>query len=137
MYRSEFAIRLMNRELSLALKSIEALSSGRYPSLCDDWSRPNQNYSSNILAAASFVFASARASSEPSELYEPALHELRRYFDARGGGWRNFSNEAGTLSVEATAMALHALSATEVQDWEHYASPAAQWRWTQQHDDGY
>jgi hypothetical protein len=70
-------------------------------------------------------------------LYEPALHELRRHFDARTGGWPNLSNTTGTLSVEATAMALHALSAADIQDWEHYASPAAQWLLDQQQPDGY
>jgi hypothetical protein len=70
-------------------------------------------------------------------LYEAALYELRRHFDSRSGGWPDFSNKTGTLSVEVTAMALHALKVADVPDWEHYASPAAQWLWDQQHQDGY
>jgi hypothetical protein len=70
-------------------------------------------------------------------LYEPALYELRRHFDARSGAWPDFSNKTGTLSVEVTAMVLHALKVADVPDWEHYASPAAQWLWDQQHQDGY
>jgi hypothetical protein len=132
MYRSELAIQLMNGELSLALKSIEALSSAKHP-----WLWSVQNFGSAIEDAASFVFANARAGSTRSELYETALHELRRHFDARIGGWPDFSNKTGTLSVQATAMALHALHVAGVPDWEHYASPAAQWLWDQQHHDGY
>jgi hypothetical protein len=132
MYRSELAMHVMSGELSIALKSIEALSSAKHPWL---WSNPN--YGSAIEDAASFVFASARAGSVRSELFEPALHELRRHFDARSGGWPDFSNKAGTLSVEATAMALHALNVADAPDWEQYASPAAQWLWDQQHQDGY
>ena len=125
-------IHLMNSELSLALKSVEAMSSVRHP-----WLWSDQNFGSAIGHAASFVFASARTGSARSELYEPALYELRRHFDARGGGWPDFSNKTGTLSVEVTAMALHALKVADVPDWEHYASPAAQWLWDQQHQDGY
>lgn len=132
LYRSELAIHLMNGELSLALKSVEALSSVKHPWL---WSDPN--FGSAIEDAASFVFANARAGGVRSELYEPALHELRRHFDARSGGWPDFSNKAGMLSIQATAMALHALNVANVPDWEHYASPAAQWLWDQQHHDGY
>jgi hypothetical protein len=132
MYRSELAIHLMNLELSFALKSVEALSSAKHP-----WLWSERDFGSAIRDAASFVFASARAGNTRSELYEPALHELRRHFDARSGGWPNFSNESGKLSIQATAMALHALGAAGVPDWEHYASPAAQWLWDQQHHDGY
>jgi hypothetical protein len=132
MYRSELAIRLMNKELLLALKSVEGLSSVKHP-----WLWCDQRFGSGIEDAASFVFASGRAGSAHSELYEPALHELRRNFDARSGGWPDFSNKAGTLSIQATAMALHALKVADVPDWEHYARPAAQWLWDQQHHDGY
>jgi hypothetical protein len=132
MYRSELAIHLMNVELSFALKSVEALSSAKHP-----WLWSERDLGSAIRDAASFVFASARAGNTRSELYEPALHELRRHFDARSGGWPDFSNKTGTLSIQATAMALHALDVADVPDWEHYASPAAQWLWDQQHHDGY
>ena len=131
MYRSELAIDLMNKELTLALESVEALSSVRHP-----WLWSHEDFGSAIGHAASFVFANARGGGARSELYEQALYELRRHFDARIGAWPDFSNP-GTLSAEATAMALHALRVADVSDWEHYASPAAQWLWDQQHQDGY
>jgi hypothetical protein len=120
MCRSDLAIHLMNDELSLALRSIEALYGTRHP-----WLRHGDDLGSAIGVAASFLFAGARAGSTRSGLCEPALYELRRHFDARIGAWPAFSERTGTYSVEATAMALHALNVANVPDWEHYASPAA------------
>jgi hypothetical protein len=128
--RSDLALSEMRDALVLGLQSLEALSAQR-----DPWWWPEPGCANQV--AASIAFASARLGRSSSTLCEKAIYELRRHFDHRRGAWASFSNKAETLSVETTAMALHALRSAEVDDWEYFSSPASQWLWDQQNVDGY
>jgi hypothetical protein len=41
------------------------------------------------------------------------------------------------MSIAATAMALHALRLSSIDDWDQFAVPAQDWLLSQQHEDGY
>jgi hypothetical protein len=133
MCRSELAVAEMRDVLALGLQSQEALSWDQR----DPWWWPEPGCANQV--AASFAFANARLGnvSNRKNLSEKAVYELRRHFDHRRGGWPSFSNRPENLSIETTAMALHALRSAEIGDWEYFAEPASRWLWDQQHVDGY
>jgi hypothetical protein len=133
--RSDFAVQNMGRAIELSLASIESLSLPR----STPWMRGDENLGYAIHDAAAIVFAHARTprSVFPTELLHAAIDDLRKSFNHEQGAWPAFSAQPNKLSVESTAMALHALRAASVPDWSQFAEPAKAWLWSQQHADGY
>src|SRR4029079_13217975 len=103
----------------------------------EPWWWPEQGCANQVAASVAFTSMRLGGIQTPKNLPEKAILELKRQFDHRRGGWATFSNHAEKLSIETTAMALHALRAADVQDLENFAAPASRWLQDQQHIDGY
>jgi hypothetical protein len=133
--RADHAVRNMTQALQVALDSIDALSSP--PS--KPWFRGDGNLEYAIHEAAAIVFAHARVrkGQDTPSYVEEAVEDLRKYFDYQKGAWPAFSGQPTRLSVESTAMALHALYLAKVRDWDQFARPARSWLLSQQDADGY
>jgi hypothetical protein len=134
--RSDFAVRDMSRALELSLESIEALSMPRVV----PWRRSEDSLGIATHDAAAFAFAHLRIHRDDAavnDLVQAAINDLRQLFNHESGAWPAFSGQPNRLSIESTAMALHAICLADASDREQFAEPAKEWLFTQQHADGY
>src|SRR6516164_5272288 len=133
--RADYAVCSMGDGLKLSLDAVETLA---FPKSAPWW-RNDGNLECAIHDAAAIIFAHARLGSaaDSAPLVERATDDLRKFFNHRVGAWPAFSGRPEKLSIETTAMALHALRLRRVDDWEHFATAAHTWLWAQQHPDGY
>jgi hypothetical protein len=134
--RADYAIREMGQALQLSLVARETLAFPKHKPL---WWRSDGNLDCAIHDAAAFVFANARTrtSGKIPVLVDRAVDDLRKSFNHDCGAWPAFSGRPTELSVESTAMALHALKAVAAPDWNQFAAAAQNWLWLQQEKDGY
>jgi hypothetical protein len=132
--RADYVVRRMRDGLQLSLDALETLG---FPKSTPWWRTDGLECA--IHDAAAIIFAHARLGTtlDSLQLVERATDDLRRFFNHRVGAWPAFSGQPEKLSIESTAMALHALRLRSVDDWEHFAGPAQTWLWAQQHPDGY
>ena len=131
--RADYAVRSMRNGLQLSLDAVETLAFRSTP-----WWRTD-GLECAIHDAAAIIFAHARLGAPRGslQLVERATDDLRKFFNHRVGAWPAFSGQPEKLSIESTAMALHALRLRSVDDWEHFAGAAQTWLRAQQHLDGY
>lgn len=131
--RADRAIREMVATLRLLSNAAVTLSSRSTP-----WWRHDGNLECATYDAAAIAFAYLRTNADDeSQVVERAIDDLRKSFDHDRGAWPAFSGEPERLSIELTAMALHALRVANVDDFSQFANPAVSWLWSQQHVDGY
>ena len=132
--RADYAVQNMSHTLRVSLNLIEALSPRRQT----PWWRNDGNLGCARHDAAALIFPHARVrpSNTAPGYVARAVDDLRKYFDHDRGAWAAFSGRPDKLSVEFTAMSLHALCAAGVNDWNQFAGPALAWLWSQQQDDG-
>jgi hypothetical protein len=130
--RADIAIRDMKNTLQLLLAAAEALSFGSTP-----WRRNDESLGCATHEAASLAFASLRTGTpDINGIIERALDDLRQSFDHKSGAWPAFSRQPNRLSVESTAMAIHAFREASVEDFDQFSGPAKEWLWSQQTSDG-
>jgi hypothetical protein len=87
----------------------------------------------DIRHASAIVFAEHCLCSS-LRLTTEAVETLQQHFSE--GFWSAFTDKVKP-SVEATAMAMHALGVARPRGWEHVLSQASEWLLSAQHDDGY
>ncbi len=121
MVRSDYAVELMAETLT---EYLDALSSGA-----------SNERLSGVLHAAAMVFAHHRLKDDSdSELVQRALETMGTQQQPEGG-WKNTPQDRN-LSVESSAMAVHALAVAQPSDWQTEATRAQKWLWSVQQDDG-
>jgi TIR domain len=137
--RADRAIRTMGDGLKIALDAAETGSGIRKDPWLPSPVETRMESGTAVLTAASIVFAHKRIVKEAktSELIARGIDALRKSFNHEIGAWPRFSNDDSKMSVSATAMALHALRLASIEDWSHFAAPAANWLRSQQDEDGY
>jgi hypothetical protein len=131
MVRSDYAIALMPRVLNGYLESISlAVPNERQPWVFENGQDQHMAYGSAI------VFAHHRLNSADSdpELIDQAVEMICRQQDPNGA-WRTLSSDA-EVSIESTAMALHALALARPPGWQRMAIRSCDWLWSAQCDDG-
>lgn len=146
MSRSELAIKLMPGALKLALDNIELVRTGSHP--WTQWNpdarrpgRPNEyiyEEFEDIAHASAVLFANyrLRASSERNEELLNAAAGVVQKYQRKDGSWPYFSNDRES-SIEATAMAIHALAMHKPVGWERNARGAAEIFEGSQEEGGY
>jgi hypothetical protein len=146
MSRTQLAIKIMPRALKLALDNIELVRTGLHP-----WTHwePNAHRRrgtneyvyeefEDMAHASAIVFAnySLRPSNErPEELLDAAAGLLQKY-QQKNGSWPYFSHDKES-SVEATAMAIHALALHRPVGWERNVGRATAMLAASQEEGGY
>jgi hypothetical protein len=136
MCRSNYAIRLMRKTLDWRLDAIELPHySQRYP-----WRRPNgvelSRAVDNLSYAAALVFANQRLRSHrrDTELVDRALDLILKHQHSNGS-WCHWADDQRP-SIEATAMAIHALALSRPQGWAPAVQAAVDWLWSVQDASG-
>jgi len=89
--------------------------------------------SDHIPCASAIVFAEHRLQLV-SGLKVEAIETIQYHY--QDGAWPIWTSTAKP-SIEATAMAVHALALTRSQGWEHTVAGASSWLLSAQHEDGY
>jgi hypothetical protein len=133
MARSDYAIQLMPRVLEGYLESISLAG----PNKRQPWVFPGSaGLEEHLAYASALVFAQNRLSSDnvPAELVLQAVETICKH-QIQNGGWRTLTGDAD-VSIESTAMALHALAVAQPRGWPRMAARAAEWLWSMQRDDG-
>jgi hypothetical protein len=145
MSRSQLASKIMPRALKLALDNIELVRTGSHP-----WTHRDPNAGrqggkehvyeefEDIAHASAVVFAnySLRPSNERSEELLHAAAGLLQKQQSHDGSWPYFSHDKES-SIEATAMAIHALALHGPDGWERNAVRAAAMLEASQEEGGY
>jgi len=135
--RSDYAIHLMHKPLTRILDVVELPEHNEpYP-----WRRRRRTDTppqavDHIPYAATIAFANRRVHphSDTTELLIQALETLQKHQDV-GGAWRYWADDQG-LSIETTAMAIHALALNKPRGWKLAASAARDWLWSVQDESG-
>jgi len=145
MCRSDYAIELMRGTLEIALETIKVSEHDEpFPwrvtriSL-ESFKKKKQEYvvGDVIPYAASVIFCHIRlhAIKQNEKLLNEAI-ELIQKSQKLDGSWGFYSgSESG--NIEATAMALHAISMAKPRGWMHSAQIACDWLWSKQSVSGY
>ena len=133
MSRSQLALKIMPKALKLALDSIELVRTGSHPWTHSD---PNSRHPGtkvyvygefeDLAHASALVFANytLKPFTERSEgLLNAAAGQLQKH-QRKDGSWPYFSHDKES-SIEATAMAIHALSLHRPAGWERNVGRAA------------
>lgn len=131
--RSDYAIQLMHNSLIRDLEVLEfPENKQQYP-----WRRTNFRADppqtvDHLAYAASVVFVNKRLRpmQSNSKLVEQAIETLMKRQDT-AGGWPYLTDNEH-ISMEATAMAMHALALTKPRGWELALSAASDWLWSTQ-----
>jgi len=131
--RCDLAVTLLGRALEMA---VWAMQVGTYdPS--QPWRilwRPgdDRKYRDNVGIASAIAFAGARVAGDSlnATLIGDAVEFIQSTLP-HGGGWAYWTDEA-ERSIEATAMAIHALALVRPRGWQHDVKAAAEWLWSQQ-----
>ncbi len=138
--RSDLGIRLLGDALEMALRQL------RTGGLASDKTGPwrirsvgehgGSSYRESINVAAGIVFAWQRlgCGGLDLDLVKRAADFLIQT-QAHCGAWPWWADEAA-LSIQATAMAIHALALAKPKGWAHAMKPAIEWLWGQQRSDG-
>jgi hypothetical protein len=136
MCRSDFAIRM----LSVALpRCFEAITIPRIGTTLPWQERTELQgertavFSDNMLCASAIIFAAHRLHASASVTNEAVL-TLQRHYDE--GAWPIWTHNP-KVSIEATAMAVHAIALARPMGWERMLAGARTWLLGAQHADGY
>jgi hypothetical protein len=89
--------------------------------------------SDHIPCASAIVFAEHRLH-RTTGLGDEAIATIQRHYE--NGSWPVWTRESAP-SIEATAMAMHALALVRPRGWEHMMAGASSWLLHVQHGDGY
>ena len=135
MVRSDYAIQLMPRVLDGYLESISLAGLNKRQPWVFDCSR-GPALEQHLAYASAIVFAHHRLLSDNvhPELVHQAVETICRHQDGNGA-WRSLTGDAD-VSIESTAMALHALAVAQPAGWARMAALARDWLWSMQKDDG-
>ena len=131
-----YALRIMPSALHRALDTI-TIPSIKAPLPWQDkvptTGRAKAVLSDHIPCASAIVFGERRLQ-RPTSLSDEAIATIQRHYD--NGAWSVWTREP-TPSIEATAMAMHALALVRPRGWEHMMAGASSWLLHVQHEDGY
>jgi hypothetical protein len=135
MVRADYAIQLMPGVLDGYLESIGFVGLNKRQPWVFDSSRGSVCLDQHLAYASAFVFAHHRLRSDNvhSELVHQAIETICRHQE--NGAWRT-STDDPDVSIESTAMALHALAVAQAPGWPRMATRARDWLWSKQEDDG-
>ena len=141
MCRSDYAIGLMEGTLERILEGIEICT---YRQQLFPWRILRETGIENqplisvdyVPYASTIVFANARLRGDKwySDLVRQALETIQKYQDEHGA-WRCWVDHQRP-SVEATAMALHAIAIGRPRGWERVGRQARDWLWSVQDHSG-
>jgi hypothetical protein len=135
MVRSDYAIELMPGVLRSVLEAISF--SGIHQQR--PWTAPEDSTSPiehHLAHASTVVFGHHRLPSPntDAELLRDAVELLSRHQES-SGAWRTLTTDAD-VSIESTAMALHALALAEPLGWPRIARRGRDWLWSVQGEEG-
>jgi hypothetical protein len=83
---------------------------------------------------STIIFSHHRLKLDSSAVIDRMVDVLQRGQDTTGA-WRDWAGDP-ELSIESTAMALHALALARPDRWERSAKKGRDWLWSRQQDDG-
>lgn len=133
--RSKLSLELMKDTLLICLEAIEISSDGgRYP-----WNhfirlKDEGKFIDHIPYASAVVFCNYILRGDTKDLLvQQALETIVRCQHQRGG-WPCWIED--NLSIESTAMAVHAIVLGKPRGYERMLNDAVEWLWSQQHDHG-
>ena len=134
MCRSDYALELMPKALKSELDriSISGVPAGR-PWEDAEAAPSGTSLGSNIVCASAIVFAEHRLPHD-SGLAAEAIKAVQRHYE--NGAWPTWTNDPEP-SVEATAIAMHALALAKPLGWQIMMAGAKNWLLQQQTQDGY
>jgi len=146
MCRSELGIKLMRKAMHLALDNIEIVRRGLHPwtSIIQVARAGDRNHGhryadvDDVSHAATLVFANHRLR-DVSAMDEGLLDEATGFLQKHqrdNGSWPVWMNREKS-SIEATAIASHALAFHKHSGWQRHAKAAASWLESQQAQGGY
>jgi len=136
MVRSDYAIKLIPHVLDRYLEDV-SISGPDKPA---PWIVPQTETSDcleqSLLHASAIVFAHHRLNSVNSdpELVQEAVDTICKLQDSNGA-WRIFTSDQ-VVSIESTAMAVHALALAQPRSWSRIATHARKWLCSVQQEDG-
>jgi hypothetical protein len=136
MCRSDYAVKDMPNVLQRALNTIAVQRVNRRPPWQDesyDEVLRKLTISDSIPCASAIVFAEHRLHCE-SGFKDEALAAIQGHFD--NYSWPKWTCKPSP-SIEATAMAMHALGVARPRGWELMMAGARSWLMTKQHEDGF
>lgn len=136
MARSDYAIELMPGVLRSVLEAITSSGSSEQR----PWTAPEDSESMiehHLAHASAIVFGHHRLPSPNTDLdlLREAVELLCKHQESNGG-WRTLTTDA-EVSIESTAMALHALALAEPPRWPRIAQRARNWLWSAQGEEGF
>ena len=136
MCRSGYALKIMSAALN---RSLDTISISRIKAPLP-WQvqvptrgRAKAVLSDHIPCASAIVFAEHRLH-RTTGLGDEAIATIQRHYE--NGSWPVWTRESAP-SIEATAMAMHALALVRPRGWEHMMAGASSWLLHVQHGDGY
>jgi hypothetical protein len=136
MCRSEFAMNIMAPTLNRALDTI-TIPRIKAPFPWQEYERrvgrAKAVLADHIPCASCIVFAESRLH-RATGLRDDAIAAIQRHYD--NGSWPVWTGKPAP-SIEATAMAMHALAMIRPRGWEHMMAGASSWLLHVQHRDGY
>lgn len=135
MCRSDYAIELMPRTLRRILEAIELADYGEtWPWRRSKWEEPPR-IADHLAYAATIVLANERLRPPAGnqELVDRASETVLKH-QSSSGHWALWVNDEP--SIEATAMAVHALAVRKPRGWEPAVSRAEDWLWSVQDSSG-
>lgn len=136
MCRSGYALTIMASALNRALDAItipRIKAPLPWQDIIPTRRRAKAVLSDHIPCASAIVFAEHRLH-RPTELSDQAIGTIQRHYE--NGSWPVWTGESAP-SVEATAMAMHALAVLRPRGWEHMMAGASSWLLHVQHKEGY
>ena len=134
MLRSDYALELMPGVLDRCLEAISLPG----PSNSPPWllvRTGSADLEEHLPYASAIIFGCHRLTSSQRKLVHPAVETICRHQD-KNGSWPTWTGKTG-VSIESTAMALHALALEQPRGWERMAARAQNWLWSVQGKDGF
>ena len=134
MCRSDYALELMPKALKSELDriSLSSVQAGQ-PWENAEAAPSGTSLPSNIVWASAIVFAEHRLPHDSGQAAE-AIKVVQRHYE--NGAWPTWTNDPAP-SVEATAIAMHALALAKPRGWQIMMDGARSWMLQQQTQDGY
>jgi hypothetical protein len=136
MLRSDYAIKLMPQVLNRYFEFIAFAGPNKRQPWVFDCGEGSSGREQHLAYASAIVFAHHRLHSNnvDPELVLQAVETICKHQDPHGA-WRTQTGDT-EVSVESTAMALHALALAQPKGWPRMAAYARDWLRSVQKDDG-
>lgn len=138
MCRSEYGVHLNNKALKVMLDAIEVPDeAGAEPWSRRLWRIDPPQLVEHFAYAATIIFADQiiRSTNNNKILIEKALNSLLKYQE-KNGAWKCWANDE-FVSIEVTAMVIHALALKKPRGWELAVGRAKEWLLSMQDRSGY